>query len=134
MKPLFLTLLLSFAAIPAMAQKKVDLSVNWVFTNIIEGYDHDCKMIIYVDGVQLKESTVALQSKKNQMSVEVSKGKHQIEIINYAFYEGNWEEHNIANDYSVDAFYKGEINFKKKPVKVSMVFDINTETADIKIK
>ena len=37
----------------------------------------------------------------------------KIEIINYAYYEGNWEKHTKENDYRQDCFYISEIDFRK---------------------
>lgn len=55
-----------------------------------------------------------------------------MKIENYAMYEGKWDIHTKENQYSVDAFYEGKINFSK-PTTIDMKFDISSETADISI-
>ncbi|MEY3238532.1 MAG: hypothetical protein RI883_2633 [Bacteroidota bacterium] len=134
MKLFALALLMLCLSASLMAQKKVNLEVTWIYTNVLEGYDHNCKTKIFIDGNEAGESKVGLESVKNKLVVAVEPGKHQVRIVNYAEYEGNWEEHTIANNYSVDAVYEDSIVFKKKPRKVSLIFDITTETAEVKVK
>ncbi len=38
-------------------------------------------------------------------------------------FEGNWEEHTIANEYSIDCVYLHEDDYKKH-VRVDLIFDI----------
>ena len=130
----FLTLIFLVTSFISHAQKDVKLSVDWVFKNIIEGYDHNNKVSIFIDGVLVGESSVGLQSKKNSMTVKVSQGKHDARVVDYAYYQGEWQEHTKDNEYSVDAFYQDRLDFRKKPRKISMVFDIDTEEATIKVK
>ena len=130
----FLTLIFLVTSFVSHAQKDVKLSVDWVFKNIIEGYDHNNKVSIFIDGVLVGESSVGLQSKKNSMTVKVSQGKHDVRVVDYAYYQGEWQEHTKDNEYSVDAFYQDRLDFRKKPRKISMVFDIDTEEATIKVK
>ena len=47
-------------------------------------------------------------------------------------YDGNWEEHTIANEYSIDALYEGEIKLKKE-VTINLVFDITEEKTIAKV-
>ncbi len=108
------------------SQKKAKLTIDWIFTGIIENYDHDSRMEIYIDGKQVATSTVSKQSVKNKIVVAVPKGKHTVKIVNYAEYQGEWEAHNRQNDYSLDAFYEYTADFKKKD-KLSLVFDIEKE-------
>lgn len=123
-------LLISLLCIgPLMAAKPVKLTVKWVFQNVNEGYDHDNKVRVYVDGVQLGESAVYKQSKNGVYELEISKGTHQIKVVNYALFEGKWEEHNRANNYSVDAFYEAELNCSSN-ITIDLAFDIATETAN----
>ena len=75
-----------------------------------------------------------LESVKNKLVVAVDKGKHQVRIVNYAEYEGNWEEHSVENGYSVDAIYEDSIVFKKKARKVSLTFDITAESTEVTVK
>lgn len=110
----------------SFAQKQGTITVNARYTGIVDGYDHINKTMVYVDGMLAGETTEQLQSKANSCSVTVNKGNHSIRIINMANYEGNWEEHTIANEYSIDALYEGEIKLKKE-LTINLVFDITAE-------
>ncbi len=114
--------------VPA-AEKLVKLTVKWSFENIVEGYDHDTKTELYVDGNLVATSTVTKESKPNSVSTDVTPGMHQVRIVNYAMYEGNWEVHSISNNYSIDCLYEEYINCKKKKNTVVLVFDINSGTS-----
>lgn len=114
--------------VPA-AKGDVKITVKWTFENIVEGYDHDTKTELYVDGKLVATSTVTKESKSNSVSAIVSKGRHTIKVVNYAYYDGQWEEHTIANTYSIDCLYESEINCKKKNNKINLVFDINSGTS-----
>jgi len=123
LKLLFAICLISM---PALAGKTARLTVNWNFTNVIEGYDHNNKMVIYVDDKMLGESPEYLQSNKSSFSVDVPKGKHRLKIENYAYYGGKWELHRKTNGYSVDAYYENEVTFGASNA-LEMVCDIDSE-------
>lgn len=123
---LLFTLIISMFTLCSFAQKQGIITVNSRFTGILEGYDHINKTMVYVDGMLAGETTEQLQSKPNSCSVTVNKGNHSIRIINMANYEGNWEEHTIVNEYSIDALYEGEIKLKKE-LSINLVFDITAE-------
>jgi archaellum component FlaG (FlaF/FlaG flagellin family) len=106
---------------------KVQLTVNWKFLNVVEGYDHDTKIIVSVDGKQAGTSLVSKQTDPGTFKIMVPKGSHRVLIQAYAFYEGKWEEHTIANNYSFDALFTGEIDFSVNRI-VNLTFDIGTET------
>lgn len=111
------------------ADKMVKLTVKWSFKNIVDGYDHDTKTELYVDGRLLATSTVTKESKPNSVSADVTAGMHQIRVVNYAMYEGNWEVHSISNNYSIDCLYEESINCNKKKNTVVLEFDINSGTS-----
>ena len=49
--------------------------------------------------------------------------------MNFAEYEGNWEEHTIENEYSVDCSYEeADYDFNKGSAKLYIVFDIDDRT------
>jgi glutaredoxin-related protein len=105
--------------------KAVPLTVTWIYKNVEEGYDHDNRMEVFVDGKKVGTSDIFKESKKGTMTVMVPAGEHEITIENYAYYEGNWELHSIENNYSVDSFYTTNLMFKKKRY-INLVFDIET--------
>ena len=102
------------------------MSIDWQFTGVIDGYDHDSKVEVYIDDVLAATSTVAKQSKKNSLTVITTRGTHKVRIVNFALYENQWEEHSRTNDYSLDAIYDSNLKLKKKN-KISLIFDIDKE-------
>lgn len=104
------------------------LMVYVQFTGIEAGYDHETKTSVFVDGKEYGTSSVTLQSKTGSFAVEVPQGNHSLRVVNYALYEGNWEEHTIENDYSIDCVFESETKFSKKPQKLYLVFDIDSRT------
>jgi hypothetical protein len=63
----------------------------------------------------------------NSVTVTVPQGNHDVKVVNYALYEGKWEEHSKANEYSIDCLYEKNMAIKSKSM-LSLVFDIDTET------
>lgn len=112
-----------FAAPP----KNGKVTVKWSFKGIVEGYDHQNKIAVFVDGEKVGESSQQLESKPNSYSVSVPVGKHSIKIMDYAYYEGKWEEHTIENTYSIDCSYESDIKVKKK-TSITLLFDIDSGT------
>jgi|GEM_PF-1872286 len=114
--------------------KAVPLTVAWSFTGVVDGYDHQNRMQVYVDGQLVGTSKEMKQTTSGTYSVDVPKGNHTIRIENYTLYEETWEPHTKENEYSVDAFYVGELNFAKKQRTVKLVFDIDNETTTAEVE
>lgn len=126
------TVLLLFAvfttnALFATPPKDGKLTVSWIFCNIVEGYDHDTKCEIYVDSKLVATSSVSKESQMNSVTVTVSPGSHGVLVVNYAYYEGKWEKHTIANKYSIECTYHTNMFIKSKTM-LSLVFDIDSAT------
>lgn len=117
-----------FSAFTLPGGKNASLTINWSFANITEGYDHDNKCKVWVDGKEAGESTVSKESKPNSFKLTLSKGTHQVKVVNYALYEGEWQEHSKANEYSIDCLWDGTIEFKKKAT-LDLIFDLNSGTS-----
>ena len=132
-KLLLLSLVISFFTINTFAQKTGILTVNAIYKGVLEGYDHLCKTMVYVDGKLAGETSEQLQSEPNACAIKVTKGNHNVRVVNMTNYEGNWEEHTITNDYSIDALYESEINFKKE-LTINLVFDITEEKTFANLK
>jgi hypothetical protein len=130
---LLFTLIISLFTVSAFAQKTGVINVNARYTGVLDGYDHICKTMVYLDGKLAGETSEQVQSKPNSCSISAEKGTHSIRIVNMANYEGNWEEHTITNEYSLDALYEGEIKLKKE-VTINLEFDITEEKTIVKIK
>lgn len=105
----------------------VPLKVTFKFLNIVEGYDHDCKTEVFIDGVSVGESPTVKESKGCSFPVNVSTGNHDIKVVNYALYEGNWEEHSVENNYSIDCTWEESSHNFKKESKLFLVYDIDSQ-------
>jgi hypothetical protein len=104
------------------------LKVTFKFLNIVEGYDHDCKSEVFIDGESVGESGVVKESSGASFTVNVPTGKHDLRVVNYALYEGTWEAHTVENDYSIDCVYEEEGHNFKKPSKLFLIHDIDQQT------
>jgi hypothetical protein len=103
------------------------LTFKYSVINIEEGYDHLSKLVISEDGKVIAESTEQLESKPNSVTVKLSKGSHNIKAVLTSKYEGEWEEHTIENEYSIDCLFNDEVTIKKKKT-ITLVFDIDKGT------
>lgn len=121
-----------FSCMAVMAAKTVTVTVKWTFEEVVEGYDHDNKILVFIDGKSIGESGVFKESEKATYSFEVAKGKHTIKIVDYSLYEGNWDIHTKENQYSVDAFYENEINFTTNTT-INMLFNVDKESSDFTV-
>lgn len=113
-------------AVGAVAQN-ASLTVYFTYINVEEGYNHDCKTQVYIDGTLAGESAVVKEDKGGVVKVNVPRGKHSLRVVNLSLYEGNWEEHTVDNDYSIDAIHEEDHVFKK-PEKLYLLFDIDSGT------
>ncbi|MEQ1571543.1 MAG: hypothetical protein ABMA64_38300 [Myxococcota bacterium] len=102
------------------------VTVAWSFEGIQEGYDHPTRVQVFVDGAPVAESSVTLQSEPNKVEVPLEPGAHMLKVVNFAQYEGSWEEHTVANDYAIDCVWEGEVTPSTR--KVDLVFDIDEGT------
>jgi len=110
------------------AQSSV-LTVTFKFIGIEEGYDHLSKTQVWVDETLAGESPEVTQSKGASFKVDIPYGEHTLRIINLAQYKEEWEEHTIANDYSIDCLWEGDFNFKKKRYSFFLLHDIDHATS-----
>jgi hypothetical protein len=123
----FLLLLTTCITLPSIAQKTGKLTITWEFKGVEEGYDHKNRIVVYIDGEEEGTSSSMVQTKKNSYTISPSLGNHDVRIVNWALYDGTWEEHTIANNYSVDCLWEDNIKIKKK-TNVYLVFDLDDET------
>ncbi len=111
---------------------KGTLIINYSFTHIEVGYDHQTKCFVFIDGELIAESSAAPQSQAVTLKLKVPKGQHHVRVVMMALYEGNWEEHTIENDYSTDAFLDKDLTLGKKNT-LSFIFDLDRTNPEIKI-
>jgi hypothetical protein len=120
-----LILLLSLLVVgTSFSQKSSKVTIEYKFTNIIEGYDHKTKTEFFIDGGKVSESKEHLQSKKAKVKFKVSAGTHTFKMVNYTFFEGRWEVRSIDNGYSIEGTIESEINFSSKR-KILVQYDID---------
>lgn len=100
------------------------LDVTYVYTGIEEGYDHTHRIEVFADGVSVGVGPEGPESKKEKFVVTVPDGAFDLRIVDSAFYEGNWEEHTVENNYSLDAIVEKRLGARKKH-KLSVLFDID---------
>lgn len=127
MKKTLLTLMMMVGLAAVSFAQSGTLAVKFAFRGIEEGYDHVCKTQVWVDGEMVGESAEVKESQGASFNVKVPTGNHEVRIINLAYYEGAWEEHTIANNYSIDCLWEGSHNFKEKN-KVFLLHDIDSVT------
>jgi hypothetical protein len=60
------------------AQKTGKVTFDWHFVNIIDGYEHEAKLVVSVDDKKYAESSQMMESVKNSMTVKIPRGKHKI--------------------------------------------------------
>lgn len=120
--------LLVFCFSSSIFSQTSPLSITFKFAGITEGYDHVCKTQVWMDEDLLGESAEVNESKGGVFTVNVPYGDHALRIINLAKYEGEWEEHTIENNYSIDCLWEGTHTYSKKASKLFMLFDLNSAT------
>lgn len=99
------------------------LVIDWKFMNVVKGYDHQNKIVVYIDGKRVGEAKSTSQQVKGTFKCAVSTGKHSIKVVNFALYQGKWEEHTIDNGYSIDANYYVVRPFEKEN-NLSIIWDM----------
>jgi hypothetical protein len=108
-----------------LAAKTIQVTFNYKFSNIVEGYDHNSRLKVYLDGALIGTSGNHLESKPNSFTVQFESGYHQLRAVVETEYEGVWEEHTIANTYSIDCLYDNAMTFAKPKTIIKIDFDID---------
>jgi hypothetical protein len=127
MKKTLLTLMMLMGIFAISMAQSGTMTVKFAFKGIEEGYDHICKTQVWVDGEMVGESPAVKESVGATFTVKVPTGSHNIRVINLAYYEETWEEHTVANNYSIDCLYEGTDNLKATN-KFFMLHDIDSMT------
>lgn len=108
------------------SSENINLTVNWKFANVIDGYDHQSRIVVYADGRQLGVSNASLGSKGGTYTIKVPKNTQTLRVMTESLYEGEWQENTRDNEYTNDAFAEKQGSFKS-PLKLSLIMDIDTE-------
>jgi hypothetical protein len=98
--------------------------IEWTFQGVLEGFNHLNRIQIFVDGIALPPSQEVFQSDLGNYVLRVSKGIHQIKLINEAYCKGKWQEHTFNNEFSIDARCEFELN-PLNLSKIQVVFDLD---------
>ncbi len=109
------------------------LTISYSFKGIEEGYDHNTKTTVFLNGEELCTSEEHKESEPMRFTCDVAPGTYTVQVVNYAYYGNTWEEHTIANSYSIDAIFEKDITFKKrKKYKIGLLFDLDNGTSETK--
>jgi hypothetical protein len=104
------------------------LLTTFRFEGIEEGYDHMCKTQVWINGELAGESAEVKESKGGSFTVNVPYGEHRMRIVNLAQFEGQWEEHTVEKNYSIDCLWEGVHKFDQKSSKLFLLFDLDGGT------
>lgn len=135
-KSLFLLVMLLLAgynAASAQKQKKekkiklITVSFKYTFIHAGEGTDINTRLKIYVDGIVKGVSLEKMETEANAVTIEIPAGNHKLRAVIETQYEGGWEEHIIANEYSIDCVYLSDMEFNNH-VRVELIFDLEKGT------
>lgn len=100
------------------------VTLEWKFTGIEEGYDHQNRCRLFVDGEELPVSKSCKQSEWGVYPITLSRKIHQVKLVNEAFYKGKWVEHTFANGFSINAVCEFELN-TAEVARMTIAFDLN---------
>lgn len=127
MKTLLLTLFCALS-LPLFSQ----ITIKWKTINIVEGYEYEGKLKIYVDGDYVGETNSCQESVWCSHKLKL-KGEHTIKIEQWAKYQGTWEEKTIDNNYSYDYVYEDTLVFKKRQT-LTLIWDTDKPEVDATLK
>ncbi len=117
------SVLLFALMVPSFAAAK-SITASVIYLNVNEGFDHENRMLVFVDGQQVAETGVKMESQLNTVKFKLPKGAQVVRLVNFARYEGNWEEHTVENDYSMDCLIEVPVA-PKAPKRIDLVCDID---------
>jgi hypothetical protein len=125
-------ILLTFAVLSGIYghtwAQSCSVAFEWQYINVIDGYDHQSKMVFYVNDTYYDESTVSKNSERNSYVIKLDEGIATISAQNWALYEGEWEEVLKENEYSLDANYIVTLQVEPHAQRtVVILFDIASE-------
>lgn len=108
----------------AKGSKVKTLTIEISFKGVEEGYDHLSKSDIYINGDFVGSTVEHKETRKISKTIEVPSTEFDFKLVNFAYYEGKWEEHSIDNNYSVDCIIDETLKLGKKK-KIVVTFDLD---------
>ena len=118
---------MSFSS-PQPPAKPATIIISYEFKGIEEGYDHQTKSVVKVDGKDVLTHRGTQAKPTHEMFSRGSPGEHDIRIDTWSMWEGNWELHTVENGYSIDCNYAFHDTTKKKTYKYHVVYDLDKGT------
>ena len=112
----------------AKGSKAKTLTIEISFKGVEEGYDHLTKSEIFINGDFVGSTVEHKETRKISKTIEVPSNSFDFKLVNFAYYEGKWEEHTIENNYSIDCVVDERLSLGKKK-KIVIVFDLDSETS-----
>lgn len=133
MKTIFLVL---FQCVLFSAFAQNSIQIVWDFKNIEPGFDHQNKIVVFIDNQPVAESETFLESERGSLNFKIKPSKYyKIRVVNYAWTDGEWEEHMISNKYSIDCIYEKNVKLKaQKTGLLHLTFDFRYDKMKIKSK
>ena len=107
--------------------KLITVSFKYTFIHASEGKTINTRLKVYVDGVSKAVSLEKMETEANAVTIEIPAGVHKLRAVIETQYEEGWEEHTIANEYSIDCVYLSEMEFNNH-VRVELLFDLEKGT------
>jgi citrate lyase beta subunit len=107
--------------------KLITITFKYKFIHAAEGKEINTRLKIYVDDAVKGVSLAKMETESNTVTIEIPTGKHKLRAVIESEFEGKWEEHTVANEYSIDCVYLSETDFTKH-VRVDIIFDLEKGT------
>ena len=124
---LMLFLFAGLSSAHAVNTKLITITFKYKFIHEGDGQDINTRLKIYVDDVVKGVSLAKTESEANLVTIEIPTGNHKIRAVIESEEDGKWEEHTVANEYSIDCVYINEMNYTKH-VRIDLTFDLEKGT------
>jgi hypothetical protein len=112
----------------SMVEKESALKISYRFWNITEGYDHLSRAVIFINGEEVLVTPDHLQSQPQEITVMVPLGQYELNLVMWALYDGVWEEHLLAYNYSTNCFINDIFESKNEKHSLEIIFDLDRDT------
>lgn len=127
---LAIVLLTGLGSIQAQKVKLIHVTFKYSFAHDPQGKEINSRLKVYVDDVAKGVSLAKMESEANSLTIEIPAGHHKIRAVIESQFEEGWEEHIIANEYTIDCIYVHEGDYKGN-ARIELVFDLESGTVVI---
>ncbi|MCO5233245.1 MAG: hypothetical protein M9888_05875 [Chitinophagales bacterium] len=125
----FLIFIISYS----FAQDVVNLNFKYQFFDSREGFVKLSKLVIKANGKKIGESPAKLENVENKVSIQIPKGKYEINASVYSMHDGVWEERTEANDYTMDCIYIDSL-LLESDYNISLTFNAVTGSKNVDVE